>query len=87
MISYYEVGVFKDERMSAPINSNLQEIYTEWENNLKFRDEFKKNPEKALSDAGFVLSESDLNKIKSMFLLKKSSGGHDSEDLDKRINK
>lgn len=73
--------------MNKPINSNLQEIYTEWENNLKFRDEFKKNPEKALSDAGFILSEDDLSKVKSMFIIKNSAGGQDSEELDKRINK
>jgi hypothetical protein len=59
--------------------TNLKEILDEWQSNLKFREDFKKNPIEALHHAGFKVTEEDLAKIKST--LKKS------EVLDKRINK
>ena len=31
--------------------TNLQEIFSEWQSNLKFREDFKKNPEQALKEA------------------------------------
>lgn len=63
--------------------TNLQEIYDEWQNNLKFRDTFKKNPEQALKDAGFEVSEEDLKKIKALLHWDKTK----DEKLDDRISK
>lgn len=63
--------------------TKLQEIYQEWLNNLAFREHFKKNPEKALQEAGFTVSPDDLEKIKAMLKLDKK----DNEPLDDRINK
>lgn len=63
--------------------TNLQEIYTEWQNNLKFRESFKKNPENALKEAGFELSPEDFVKIKALLKLDKS----DNDKLDDRISK
>lgn len=60
--------------------ADLKEIYNEWQNNLAFREAFKKNPEQALKDAGFEVSDADLVKIKA--LIKTIS-----EELDGRINK
>ncbi|OGT43914.1 MAG: hypothetical protein A3F42_00615 [Gammaproteobacteria bacterium RIFCSPHIGHO2_12_FULL_37_34] len=62
--------------------TTLQEIYQAWQNNLIFREEFKKNPEQALKNAGFNVSSEDLTKIKAMFKLKSKN-----EKLDDRINK
>ena len=59
--------------------TNLKEILIEWQSNLKFREEFKKNPVEALRQAGFEISDEDLAKIKSTL--------EKSEQLDKRINK
>lgn len=61
--------------------TSLQEIYNEWQNNLKFREDFKKNPEQALKDAGFFVSPEDLEKIRT--ILDKSK----NEKLDDRISK
>lgn len=63
--------------------TNLQEIYNEWQNNLKFREEFKKNPEQALKEAGFEVSPEDLQKIQAMLKIDKSK----NEKLDDRISK
>lgn len=63
--------------------SNLQEILSEWQSNLEFREKFKKNPEQALKDAGFVVSQEDLAKIKAMLALDKSK----NTKLDDRISK
>ena len=62
--------------------STLQEIYQAWQNNLTFREEFKKNPEQALKNAGFTVSSEDLEKMKKMLNLKS-----ENESLDDRINK
>jgi hypothetical protein len=59
--------------------SSLEDVLTVWQNNYEFKQQFKKNPEKALADAGLVLEPKDLEKIKK--LLTKD------EELDKRINK
>lgn len=61
------------------MTKNLMEILYEWQNNLTFREDFKKNPEIALRTAGFEVSSEDLAKIKSTI--------EKSEELDKRINK
>lgn len=63
--------------------TNLQEIYSEWQNNLQFREEFKKNPEQALKTAGFEVSPADLDKILAILKLDKSK----NEKLDDRISK
>lgn len=62
------------------MTTNLQEIYNEWQNNPRFREQFKKNPEQALKEAGFEVSPDDLKKIKGILHLK-------DEEFDKRINK
>lgn len=64
--------------------TNLQEIYDEWQNNPKFRETFKKNPEQALKDAGFEVSVEDFQKIRAAFSkLSKTK----NEKLDDRISK
>ena len=63
--------------------TNLQEIYNEWQNNLAFREEFKKNPMEALKHAGFEVSPEDLTKIEALLKLDKSK----NEKLDDRISK
>lgn len=63
--------------------TNLEAIIYEWQNNLTFREEFKKNPQLALKNAGFEVSEADLAKILAMLKLDKSK----DEKLDDRINK
>jgi hypothetical protein len=63
--------------------TNLQEIFTEWQSNLTFREDFKRNPEQALKDAGFEVSPEDLAKIQAMLKLDKSK----NEKLDDRISK
>jgi hypothetical protein len=60
--------------------STLKDVLSEWQDNLQFRENFKKNPQKALTDAGFALDEADLKKIKAMLNL-------DDGKLDDRINK
>lgn len=65
------------------IMTNLQEIFMEWQSNLQFREEFKKDPEMALKHAGFEVTERDLVKIRAMFKLDKSK----DEKLDDRISK
>lgn len=63
--------------------TDLQAIIYEWQNNLTFREEFKKNPEQAMKNAGFQVSNEDLDKILAMLKLDKSK----NEKLDDRINK
>ena len=63
--------------------STLQDIYTEWQNNLAFRERFKKNPEQALKEAGFELAPEDIEKIKALLKLDKTG----NDKLDDRISK
>jgi hypothetical protein len=60
--------------------SSLEDVLSVWQNNYEFKQQFKKNPEKALADAGLVLEPKDLEKIKNLLKIK-------DEELDKRINK
>jgi hypothetical protein len=60
--------------------STLEDVLIEWQSNLQFKENFKKNPQKALADAGLTLSEEDLLKIKTMLKI-------DDGKLDERINK
>jgi hypothetical protein len=59
--------------------STLEDVITEWQSNLQFKETFKKNPQKALADAGLELNDEDLKKIKIMLI--------DDGKLDDRINK
>lgn len=63
--------------------TNLKDIFSEWQSNLEFRENFKKNPEDALKQAGFELSAEDLSKIQALLTLNKS----ENEKLDERISK
>lgn len=56
--------------------NTLEEVYSEWQNNPEFKEEFKKDPNGALETWGFKLNEKDLQR-----LLK------ENEELDKRENK
>ncbi|MES2216913.1 MAG: hypothetical protein V4501_00735 [Pseudomonadota bacterium] len=60
--------------------STLEDVITEWQSNLHFKENFKKNPQQALADAGLTLNEEDLQKIKIMLKI-------DDGTLDDRINK
>jgi len=60
--------------------STLQDVITEWQNNLQFRKDFKKNPHHALTEANLVLSAEDLEKVKVIL-------SSDNGTLDDRINK
>lgn len=60
--------------------SSLEDVLTEWQANLQFKEEFKKNPEQALANAGLILSPADLIKIKTLLNI-------DDGELDGRINK
>ena len=60
--------------------STLEDVLSEWQNNFQFKENIKKNPQKALVDAGLTLNEADLQKIKVMLKL-------DDGKLDDRINK
>lgn len=59
--------------------NTLEDVITEWQGNLQFKETFKKNPQQALADAGLTLSDDDLKKIKVMLL--------NDGKLDDRINK
>jgi hypothetical protein len=59
--------------------NKLEDVYSVWLQNLQFRTEFKKNPEKALKDAKLELSQEDLEKIKGLV--------SQNEKLDDRISK
>ena len=67
--------------------STLEDVLSEWQNNLYFKQEFKKNPEQALATAGLTLNEEDLQKVKSMLKITEDDAGAKSGELDKRINK
>jgi hypothetical protein len=60
--------------------STLDDVLTEWQTNHQFKEEFKKNPEKALATAGLTLDAKDLQKITVMLKI-------DDGELDERINK
>jgi len=60
----------------------LKEIFSEFQSNQKFREQFKLNPVQACLDAGFKISPEDLIKIKSTLKLKTSDSK--SEELEKR---
>jgi hypothetical protein len=60
--------------------NTLNDVLTEWQSNPAFKEQFQKNPEKALTEANLVLNPTDLAKIKKM--LKIEDG-----PLDDRINK
>jgi hypothetical protein len=61
----------------------LAEIFELWTSNMEFREQFRKNPENALFNAGFNFDAPKLQKLKS--LLKK----HDirNENLDQRLSR
>jgi len=63
--------------------SDLKEVFDLWQNNLKFREEFKKNPIQALKNAGLELSAEDLQKIQ----LRLGNPKTKDEPLDDRISK
>ena len=63
--------------------TQLIDIYCEWVNNLRFRQDFHKDPEAALKEAGFEVNPQDLIKIKAMLRLDTSK----DENLDDRISK
>lgn len=72
----------KEAGASAISDAELKEVFEIWVNNLEFRDQFKKNPEKTLINAGFKFDSKKLEKIKS--LLKQQSSHIENEELDKR---
>ena len=59
--------------------SSLEDVLAHWQTDYDFKQQFKKDPEKALADAGLVLDAKDLEKIKKLI--------SKDEELDKRINK
>jgi len=65
------------------MTTHLRDIFNEWQNNLAFREEFKKDPIAALQHAGFEASPADLEKIQAMLKHDAST----NEKLDDRINK
>lgn len=65
------------------MTTTLRDIFNEWQNNLTFREEFKKNPLEALKHAGFEVSATDLEKIQALLKHDKSK----NEKLDDRINR
>jgi hypothetical protein len=67
--------------------SSLEDVLTEWQTNLYFKEEFKKNPERALATAGLTLNSKDLKKVKAMLAIQDDASGSDNRELDKRINR
>ena len=65
------------------MTTNLLEIYNEWQNNLAFREAFKKDPMQALKNSGFEVSPEDFVKIEALLKIDKSK----DEKLDDRISK
>lgn len=59
--------------------NNLKEVLERWMNDSEFKRNFKKDPVKALKEAGIELSEEDLKKV--LTTLSKQ------EELEKKINK
>lgn len=58
--------------------NTLKDVYSKWENDIAFRNAFKKNPQQALQDFQIELTEDDLKKAKKLFV---------GEELDKKISK
>lgn len=58
--------------------STLKDVYGKWQNDPKFREEFKKDPLLALQTRNFELSPADLQKAKKLFA---------GEELAKKISK
>lgn len=81
-IVYNQAIVFSIQVISM---NALQEILEQWQTNLKFREEFKKNPVQALKNAGLEVSPEDLAKIESTLKLKDNNSNN--EALNGRINK
>lgn len=75
----------KENKATATSMIELKEVFEVWTNDLLFRENFKKNPEKALQEAGFNFDTDKLQKIKS--LLKKQESSIKSESLDKRMSR
>lgn len=63
--------------------TNLEEVYSEWQNNPEFKRALQTNPRKALEEKGFEVSEEDFKKIEAMLKFDKSK----NEKLDDRISK
>ncbi|HSW70673.1 MAG TPA: hypothetical protein VLH77_01685 [Gammaproteobacteria bacterium] len=72
----------KETAASTLSAAELKEVFEIWVNNFEFRDQFKKNPEKALLDAGFVFDADKLQKMKS--LLRQQESNVKNEELTKR---
>lgn len=72
----------KENTAATVTAEELKEVFDAWINNLEFREQFKRAPEKALADAGFHFSADKLQKIKSV--LKQHEGGVKDEMLSKR---
>jgi hypothetical protein len=63
--------------------TDLQEIYSEWQNNEEFKKALKTDPHAALKKWKFEVSEEDYKKIEAMLKFDKSK----NEKLDDRISK
>ncbi len=72
----------KEAAASTVSAAELKEVFEVWANDLDFRAQFKKNPEKALQESGFSFDAAKLQKIKS--LLKQQESHIKNEALDKR---
>lgn len=59
--------------------ADLKEAYSEWQNNPKFRDAFKRDPKAALEAWDIKLNDDDLKKMLQMKEV--------NDELEKRINK
>jgi len=59
--------------------NELREVFDLWTNDPEFKKNLRLNPEKALEEAGFVLSEHDLKKVLATISRQ--------EELEKKINK
>jgi hypothetical protein len=63
--------------------SQLQDVYIKLRNDVEFKDAFQKNPKQALLDAGFKLSDKELN----MILKQQGLSDEGGAPLGGRINK
>ena len=59
--------------------STLSDVMAKWKSDPNFKEEFRKNPKKALEEAALELNATDLAKMKSMLK-------NEDEKLDPRIN-
>jgi len=75
----------KEAAVSATSMAELKEVFDTWINDLEFRAQFKKNPEKALVDAGFQFDAAKLQQIKS--LVQQQESRIKNEELDKRFSR